>query len=248
MKHMKTKFNQILTSIFFLFGIVAFAQQTVTGTVTDESGAPIPGATVQNENTSNAATSDFDGNFSINASLGDELVVSYVGYNQSTVNVDSFNIDVVLSLSTELDEVVVTGVSIGTSVKKLGFSLGKVGGEELQTVPGSDAANALRGKIAGVRIVQPSGNPSSTASIRLRGSTSISGSQSPLILVDGIPSNGSRLSDIPVEDIQSIEVVKGSAGSAIYGSLAGNGAINIITKDPLYLKDKLYKPASFVMI
>ena len=227
---MKTKLNLILASTFFLFGLLAFAQQTVTGSVTDDSGAPIPGATVQNENTSNAVTSDFDGNFSINASIGDELVVSYVGYNKSSVNVDSFSIDVVLISSTELDEVVVTGVSIGTSVKKLGFSLGKVGGDELQTVPGSDAANALRGKISGVRIVQPSGNPSSTASIRLRGSTSISGNQSPLILIDGIPSNGSRLSDIPVEDIQSIEVVKGSAGSAIYGSLAGNGAINIITK------------------
>ncbi len=227
---MKTKLNLILTSLLFLLGVVAFAQQSVTGTVTDESGAPIPGATILNENNSNATTSDFDGNFTINAELGEELTVSYVGYNQSSIEVTSMSLNVTLTSSTKLDEVVVTGVSVGTSVKKLGFSLGKVSGEELQTVPGSDVANALRGKISGVRIVQPSGNPSSTASIRLRGSTSISGSQSPLILIDGIPSNGTRLSDIPVEDVQSIEVVKGSAGSAIYGSLAGNGAINIITK------------------
>ena len=227
---MKTKFNIILTSLLFLFGAVAFAQQAVSGTVTDESGAPIPGATVINENSSDSTTSDFDGNFTINANMGDELTVSYVGYNQSTVSVTSSTLEVALSSSTKLEEVVVTGVAAGTDIKKIGFSLGKVSGESLSTVPGTDAANALRGKIAGVRIVQPSGNPSSSAAIRLRGSTTISGSQSPLILIDGIPSNGTRLQDIPVEDIQSIEVVKGSAGSAIYGSLAGNGAINILTK------------------
>ena len=237
---MKTKYNLILTSIVFLFGIVAFAQQTVSGIVTDESGAPIPGATVLNEATSNAVTSDFDGNFTINASMGDEITISYVGYNKSTVSVNSSSIEVILSSSTELDEVVVTGVSSGTDIKKIGFSLGKVSGESLSTVPGTDAANALRGKIAGVRIVQPSGNPSSSAAIRLRGSTTISGSQSPLILIDGIPSNGSRLQDIPVEDIQSIEVVKGSAGSAIYGSLAGNGAINILTKKVLKIQTQNY--------
>jgi len=227
---MKTKFNIISTSLLFLFGVVAFAQQAVSGTVTDETGAPIPGATVINENSSDATTSDFDGNFTINAEMGDELTVSFVGYNQSTISATSSTLEVNLSSSTKLDEVVVTGVAAGTDIKKIGFSLGKVSGESLSTVPGTDAANALRGKIAGVRIVQPSGNPSSSAAIRLRGSTTISGSQSPLILIDGIPSNGTRLQDIPVEDIQSIEVVKGSAGSAIYGSLAGNGAINILTK------------------
>ena len=164
---MKTKFNIILMSLLFLFGAVAFAQQAVSGTVTDESGAPIPGATVINENSSDATTSDFDGNFTINANMGDELTVSYVGYNQSTVSVTSSTLEVALSSSTKLEEVVVTGVAAGTDIKKIGFSLGKVSGESLSTVPGTDAANALRGKIAGVRIVQPSGNPSSSAAIRL---------------------------------------------------------------------------------
>ena len=125
---MKTKYNQILTFLLFLFGVVAFAQQTVTGTVTDESGAPIPGATVVNENSSNVTTSDFDGNFTINAELGEELTISFVGYNQNTIEVTSLTLDITLTSSTELEEVVVTGVSVGTSIKKLGFSLGKVSG------------------------------------------------------------------------------------------------------------------------
>ena len=227
---MKTKFIQILTLASAFVFQVSFAQQTVSGTVFDESGQPLPGATVLVKGTSTATSADFDGNFTIPASEGETLIFSYVGYNPSEVLVDGSTINITLSSSTALDEVVVTGVSNGTDIKKLGFSIGKVGGESLSTVPGTDAANALRGKVAGVRIVQPSGNPSSNATIRLRGSTSVNGNQSPLILIDGVPSNGTRLSDIPVEDIESMEVVKGAAGSSIYGSLAGSGTVNIITK------------------
>ena len=122
-----------------------------------------------------------------------------------------------------------TGVAIGTPAKKLGFSIGKISSKSLQEVPAGDPASALRGKVSGVRIVQASGNPSTAPQIRLRGSTSINGSQSPLIIIDGIISDGG-LRDIAVEDIQTIEVIKGAAGSSLYGSLAGNGVIQIITK------------------
>ena len=97
-------------------------------------------------------------------------------------------------------------------------------------MPAGDPASALRGKISGVRIVQSSGNPSSAPEIRLRGSPSISGSQKPLVIIDGIISiNNGSLRDIAVEDIQTIEVIKGAAGSSLYGSLAGNGVVQIIT-------------------
>lgn len=213
-----------------LMGFTSFAQQTVTGIALDPSGLPLPGATIIELGTNNGTTSDFDGNFSIQVAEGASLEVSFVGYGTSIVAVDGQdNITVTLSEDEELDEVVVTGVAQGTSVRKLGFSIGKVSSDALTEVPAADPANALRGKVSGVRIVQPSGNPASAPQIRLRGSTSISGSQSPLIIVDGIITNGS-LRDIAVEDIETLEVIKGAAASSLYGSLAGNGVLQIITK------------------
>lgn len=213
-----------------LMGFTSFAQQTVTGIALDPSGLPLPGATIIELGTNNGTTSDFDGNFSIQVAEGASLEVSFVGYGTSIVAVDGQdNITVTLSEDEELDEVVVTGVAQGTAVRKLGFSIGKVSSDALTEVPAADPANALRGKVSGVRIVQASGNPASAPQIRLRGSTSISGSQSPLIIIDGILSNGS-LRDVAVEDIETIEVIKGAAASSLYGSLAGNGVVQIITK------------------
>ena len=227
---MKTKFNGILTLLLALVVQISFAQdRTISGTVSDDSGA-LPGVTVLKKGTSIFTETDFDGNYTIKAKTGDVLVFSYVGMQttEKTVNASN-NVSFNMKSNTLLDEVVVTGVARGTSTKKLGFSLAKVDSEALQAVPASDPANALRGKVAGIRIVQPSGNPAAAASIRLRGSTSISGSQSPLIIVDGIITSGS-LKDIAVEDIASMEVIKGAAASSLYGSLAGNGVIQIITK------------------
>lgn len=205
-------------------------EKTVTGTVSESSGV-LPGVSVAVKGTSKGTETDFDGKYSIKASAGDVLVFRYLGYKPVEKTVGSKSvIDVTMVEDNNvLDEIVVTGVATGTSTKKLGFSLSKVSTESIQQVPAADAANALRGKVAGVRIVAPSGNPATAASIRLRGSTSISGSQSPLIIVDGIITSG-NLKDIPVEDIESMEVIKGAAASSLYGSLAGNGVIQIITK------------------
>ena len=205
-------------------------QKTVSGTVSDENGLPLPGATVIRAGTSSGTSTDFDGNYQIKASAGDVLEISYVGYATQSITVgasNTYNANMVLDNT--LDEVIVTGVARGTSTKKLGFSVGKVNKDDLQEVPAADPANALRGKVSGVRIVQASGNPSSAPEIRLRGSTSISGSQSPLLIVDGIITDGS-IRDIAVEDIESMEVIKGAAAASLYGSLAGNGVIQIITK------------------
>ena len=229
MKHMKTKYNQILTSLLFLFGVVAFAQQTVTGTVTDESGAPIPGATVSIEGSSSAVNTDFDGNYSILASQGETLVVNYVGYNSKTVNVTSSTIDVVLSSSTKLDEVIVTGY--GTFDKKrFAGSAVTIVGEELNKKNAPNVSAALLGEAVGVTVAKTSGQPGSAATVRVRGRTgSINGNSAPLYVVDGVPFNGG-LNAINPNDIASTTILKDAAATAIYGNRGANGVILITTK------------------
>lgn len=205
----------------------------VTGKVTSAAdGSALPGVSVVVQGTTIGAVTDFEGNYSI--TVPDEsatLMFSFVGMSTQEMDVGGqTSIDISLSEDVfGLDEVVVTGVASGTSTRKLGFAVGKVSDNQIQQVPATSAANAIRGKVSGVRIVAPSGNPQNEAAIRLRGSTSISGSQAPLIIVDGIITSGS-LSDINMEDVKSIEIVKGAAASALYGSQAGNGVIQILTK------------------
>jgi len=129
----------------------------------------------------------------------------------------------------KLDDVIVTGVAKGTSTKKLGFVVDKVKVSGVKEVPTLDAASALAGKVAGAQIVNGSGNPLRNAAIVLRGASSIIQDSEPLIIIDGIITEGG-LNDVNMEDVESIEVVKGAAASALYGSQAGNGVIQIITK------------------
>ena len=226
---MKTKFNQLLTSLLFLFGVVAFAQQAVTGTVTDDSGAPIPGATVSIEGTSNAVTTDFDGNYSILATQGETLVVNYVGYNSTKADVTSSTINVVLSSSTKLDEVIVTGY--GTFDKKrFAGSAVTIVGEELNKKNAPNISAALLGEAVGVTVAKTSGQPGSAATVRVRGRTgSINGNSAPLYVVDGVPFNGG-LNAINPNDIASTTILKDAAATAIYGNRGANGVILITTK------------------
>ena len=222
----------LLFTMFFVGISMSFAQKTVTGTVLDNEGLPIIGANVLIEGTSEGTVTDIDGAFSLDVPSGAEtLILSYTGYETQELDItNTSNLGTLTLLEGEvLDEIVITGVGKGTSTKKLGFAVSKINEEQLEEVPGLDPGNALRGKAPGVRVVQASGNPSYGAEIRLRGSTSISGNQRPLIIVDGIITEGD-LRDINMDDVESMEVVKGAAASALYGSLAGNGVIQIITK------------------
>lgn len=222
---MKTKFNLILTSILFLYGALAFAQQTVTGTITDESGAPIPGATIFNSN--NSTTSDFDGNFEINSFVDDVITVSYVGYNQQQVTVTSLNVNVVLESSTSLDEVVVVGY--GSSTKEsLVHSVASIDGETIEKTQATSITQALQGTVSGVTVLTSGGVPGSGQTIRIRGIGSINASASPLIVVDGVIFNGS-INSIPQEQVESISVLK-DASAAVYGSRGANGVVIINTK------------------
>ena len=226
---MKTKFNQILTSLLFLFGVVAFAQQTVTGTVTDESGAPIPGASVSIDGTSVVTTTNFDGNYSISASEGDILVVSYVGYNKTEVSVTSAVTDIVLTSSTALEEVVVTGYGTFDKKKFTGSAV-TISGDVLSKKNVSNISKALIGEAVGVTVVNTSGQPGTSATVRVRGKIgSINGNNTPLYVLDGVPYQGS-INAINPNDIESTTILKDAAATAIYGNRGANGVILITTK------------------
>ena len=226
---MKTKLNLILSSVLFLFGAVAFAQQAVTGTVTDESGAPVPGATVSIEGTSNAVTTDFDGNYSILAAQGETLVVNYVGYNATKADVTSSTVNIILSSSTKLDEVIVTGYG-AFDKKRFAGSAVTIVGEELNKKNAPNVSAALLGEAVGVTVAKTSGQPGSAATVRVRGRTgSINGNSAPLYVVDGVPFSGG-LNAINPNDIASTTILKDAAATAIYGNRGANGVILVTTK------------------
>jgi len=208
---------------------VTFAQMSVSGVVSDDAGIALPGATVQVVGTQNGVSTDFDGNYTIMANEGDVLSFSFVGFLSQEITVgNSSTVNVQLISSNELDEVVVTGVAGATSRKKLSVTVASLSAEEISKVPASSASGALLGKVAGVSIANI-GNPGGGATIILRGATNFYGSQEPLVLVDGVTVEGG-LDDINVDDIASIEIVKGASASALYGSRASNGVVVVSTK------------------
>jgi len=214
----------------------AFAQGKVTiqGQVIDNAnGEPLIGATVAAKGTkAGGVITDFDGRFvlKVEESLPLTLTVSFIGYADQEVDVydDSEPISIQLTENNQLlDEIVVTGVSQGTSRKGLSFAISKVDEQSLNTVPALDASTSLRGKVAGIRIDQSGGNQS--ANVYLRGAKSVSGNVAPLIVIDGFVSS-LALSDISPNDIENIEVVKGAAASALYGTRGEGGVIHVLTK------------------
>ena len=218
-----------LSTAFMLLGFSVFAQKTITGVVSDETGAPLPGATIVIDGTATGVSTDFDGNFSIEASEGDTLIASFIGYASSSVQVgaeDTINFS--LSSDNELDEIIVSGVAGATSRKKLSVTVASVNADEIEAVPASSASGALMGKVAGVSITNL-GRPGQGATIVLRGATNFYGSQEPLVILDGVFVEGG-LGDINVDDIASFEIVKGASASSLYGSRAGNGVIVITSK------------------
>lgn len=247
---MKTKFSSILTLLLVLVVQIAFAQEmTITGTVTDEDGLPLPGVNIVIEGTSTGVQTDFDGNYSINANQGDVLVFSFVGLQTAEYTVgNNDTIDVILEAdAAQLDEVVVTALGIEREKKSLGYATQEVGGEEVSDVPTTNFMNSLSGKVAGLKI-KSSGTMGGSSDIVIRGNSSLTGNNQALFVIDGTPiSNdtpntanqrtgrggydyGNAASDINPDDIASINVLKGAAATALYGARAANGAIIIETK------------------
>ncbi len=217
-----------------LFGFYASFGQNIQikGKVTStEDGSPVPGAYVLVKGTNSGTATDVNGNYQVSVSPDATLVFSSIGMKSLEVPVNGrTTIDVNLeSETTEMDEIIVSAVAGNTPKKKMSVSVTKVGAEELEMAPATSASSALQGKIAGITVINSSGNPGQSAGIRLRGSTSITGSQSPLVLIDGVIFEG-ELADVNVDDIASYEVVKGASASALYGSRAGAGVIVITSK------------------
>jgi TonB-linked SusC/RagA family outer membrane protein len=226
---MKNNFLNTLLLSFLMVFQVALAQDTVKGTVSDDDGQPIPGATVVLKGTSTATTADFDGNFSINVGLGDVLVVSYVGYSSAEVTVDSSTLSVTLQSATKLDEVIVTSYG-ETSKKKSAASTVKITSETIENRPNASIIQTLTGQVAGLDIFTNSGQPGANSLIELRGTNSINGNTEPLILLDGTPIDEDEFSQLNPNEIESLDVLKDAGGTAIYGNRGANGVILIKTK------------------
>ncbi len=223
-KHLK------LFSLFFLAtSIIAFAQGTVSGTVSDADGSPLPGATVVLQGSSSGVTTDFDGNYSISASAGDVLSFSYVGYQTVELTVgSSMTINVTLSSDSALDEVIVTAYGTQTKQSVVG-SVASIGTEILEASKATSVTQAIQGSVPGVNIISSGGIPGSNPIIRIRGIGSINAAASPLIVVDNAPYAG-NLNGLSQDQIESISVLKDASATALYGAAAANGVIIITTK------------------
>ncbi len=247
---MRTKFNVMLTLLLALVVQVTFAQsKVITGVVTEAgTGDPLPGVNIVVKGTNIGATTDFDGKYSIKAEKGQTLLFSYVGYQPVERKVgDSNVINVQLKEGSKLNEVVVTAQGIKREKKSLGYSTQKVKAEAVTTVKNANFVNSLSGKIAGLDIKKSNSLGGST-NIILRGYSSMMLNNQPLFVIDGVPvSNdnlntgsqktnrggydyGNAASDIDPDIIASINVLKGGAATALYGSRAANGVIMITTK------------------
>jgi TonB-dependent SusC/RagA subfamily outer membrane receptor len=228
------KFTLFLAFLFFMgMQIIQAQDKDISGTITSsDDGQPIPGVQILVKGTQLGVTTNLDGYYELKVPTTAEILVfRYVGMKTQEIEIGtSAKIDMILEPDVfGLDELVVTGVASGTPRKKLSVTVDRVGEERIKEVPALSAAGALQGKIAGVTVVNSNGNPGESPAIRLRGATSLTGSLAPLYIVDGVIIAGD-LSDINVDDIESMEVVKGAAGSSLYGSRAGNGVISITTK------------------
>jgi len=202
------------------------AKQT-TGRVSDSQG-PLIGATVMEKGTTNGTVTDIDGNFSLNVKPGATLVISYVGYETQEVKAGSGAINVTLKEDGHMvNEVVVIGYGTQRRESVTG-SVANIGGEKLNQIAASNAAQALQGRIAGVLMTQTSSKPGADMQIRIRGQRSLTASNDPLIVLDGIPFMGS-LNDINPSDIKSMDILKDASATAIYGSRGANGVIIITT-------------------
>ncbi|MCD8540965.1 MAG: SusC/RagA family TonB-linked outer membrane protein [Leadbetterella sp.] len=229
---MKKKLLLVFGFLFCITGSIVAQSKTIKGKVTaSDDGSAMPGVVVSVKGTSTATQTDASGDYTINASSDQTLVFSFVGFDSVEEVVRARSV-INVSLQTDqklLDEVIVTGVAGATSRKKLTVSVAKVGQEKLSIVPATSAAGALVGKVSGLQTSQRGGSPGAATDLLLRGDNNLNGSSSPLLLVDGIILTGS-LADLNVDDIESIEVVKGAAAAALYGSRAGNGVIAVTTK------------------
>ena len=226
--------RKIVLSMFavlmFCVGAVAQAQR-ISGTVTDESGAPVLGATVSVVGTTSATITDLSGYYEISAGKSATLEFSYVGLATQTIAVSGrTTINVVMKAdATQIEELVVMGYGSGVAAKSLVGSVSSVKGDKVANTPVANVADVLQGKIPGLQVFTSSGEPAAGSSMMMRGVTSFS-SMEPLIILDGTPVSGSVLNALNSNDIESVVLLKDAASTSIYGSRAAAGVMYVTTK------------------
>ena len=244
---MQITFKRTLLLVALILGTasMAFAQNIVTGIVEDAEG-PLIGASVLVKGTTRGTITDMDGQYSIQANVGDVLEFSYMGYTPQTITVTDFVLNVTMTEDTEvLSEVVVTAMGIKRDRKALGYEVGEMKGEDLTKAGNPNAATSMAGRVAGLVVQETAGGASGSTRVVLRGNTEITGDNQPLYVIDGVPMDntnygeagtaggydlGNGLSSLNPDDIESMSVLKGPAAAALYGSRASHGVILITTK------------------
>ncbi len=218
----------LLSFLALMLSTVMYAQTEITGTVIDETGEGVIGATVKEKGTSNGAVTDFDGNFKLKVARGTMLVVSYIGYdNVEVAAAPGMKVELKENTS-ELAEVVVTGYQTQRKADLTG-SVAVVKTDELKTSSDTDPMRALQGKVPGMTITS-NGSPVGAGTVRIRGGGSFNSSQDPLFIIDGVPTT-TNLNTLNMNDIESMQVLKDAASASIYGSRAANGVIIITTRN-----------------
>lgn len=234
-----TLFKKIVQSIFMLFAMLfailfasttTFAQTGVQrGNVKDDLGDPVAGASIKVKNTTQETQTDANGDFSLSGVAPQStLIISYTGYASQEIDVDEDTVlEIVLQETDQaLDEVVVIGYQT-VRRRDLTGSVSSIGGKELATAPVINVAQALQGKMPGVNVMSQDGRPGGDVAIRIRGGGSISQSNEPLVLIDGIPG---KIADVPSDMVEHVDVLKDASSTAIYGARGANGVILITTK------------------
>jgi len=237
------------------------AQTTVSGVITDESGESLIGASVLAKGSSVGTITDIDGRYTITLPQGSNtLIVSYVGYSEKEIQVTGpGEMNINLAANSELlDEIVVTAGGLEKNRARLGYAIQNVDADDVVAAKEVNIVDALNSKIAGVSVVSSSGSPGASSNIRIRGSSSINGSNDPLFVIDGIPIDNSsvgnavdgvdqsnRAIDINPNDIASLTVLKGPSATALYGVRGANGAIIITTKKGETGKPKISISSSY---
>ncbi len=246
---MKTNVKNLFSLLLLFSASILWAQKTVSGTVTDPEGIPIPDATVSVVGSGEQTLTDFDGNYSIQANEGDVIEVDALGFSLMNQTVGSSNsLNFSIAEGGQLDEVVVTALNISREKKALGYATQRIDGDELNAAQPTNAISSLSGNVSGLQVSNPSGNMGGSTRIVLRGIGSVTQNNKPLIVVDGIPMDnsnyngnetarggggrdyGDALFDLNPNDIASYDVLKGGPASALYGSRGQNGVILITTK------------------
>lgn len=224
---MKLTEKLLFYTVLLVFSTYSFAQSTVSGSVFDTDGNPLPGVTVIVGGTSQGTSTDFDGIYSISVDSNQTLEFSFIGFQSQSIRVgNQSTIDVVMETSAEaLDEIVVTGYGTQTKRETTG-AISTVKAEDLNIIPSGNIEQQFQGRIPGVTVIS-NGSPGSTSQIRVRGFGAFGGNE-PLYVVDGVPTN--NIDFLNPGDIESTSVLKDAAAASIYGARAANGVIVMTTK------------------